>query len=149
MAARLTYDRRNLLIYLLRNVQLKNKLEIIKKSESCLGKIALILDRDLINLALNDANWGLLRFISRNISKLTLDTFKQARNGLLCLSQILKSHNIELRYWAKETAHLLLNTINQFKNSDDLDNIEVICDILDAALTSLSFVVQTFSRELR
>jgi hypothetical protein len=148
-AGRLNYDRRGLLIYLLKNVHLKSKLDIIKKSESCLGKIALILDRDLINLALNDSNWGLLRFITRNIQTSGVESLKHARNGLLCLSQMLKSHNIELRYWAKEMAHLLLNVVNQFKESEDLDNIEVICDILDAALTALSFVVRTFSRELR
>lgn len=46
-------------------------------------------------------------------------------------------------------AHLLLKVIGQFKGSEDLDNIEIICDILDAALTSLSFLVRTFGRELR
>lgn len=149
MAARLPYDRKGILIYLLRNVQTKNKLEIIKKSESCMGKLALILERELVEVALNDKDWGLLRFIGRNHGVQSSEGLKHTRNGLLCLSQILKSHNIELRYWAKEVAHLLLNTVNAFKGSEDIDQIEVICDILDAALTGLSFVVRTFSRELR
>ena len=149
VAGKLNYDRRNLLLYLLRNVETKTKLDIIKKSESCLGKLSLIIDRDLVNLALNDNSFGLLRFVTRHSNKNNADSLKQIRNGLLCLSQILKSHNIEIRFWAKETAHLLLNCINQFRGSDDLDNIEIICDILDAALTSLSFVVRTFSKELR
>lgn len=149
VAGRLQYDRRNLLLYLLRNVQTKSKLDIIKKSESCLGKLALVIDRDLVNQALNDNSFGLLRFISRHSHQKSPEALKQVRNGLLCLSQMLKSHNIEMRFWAKETSHLLLNCVSQFKGSDDLDNIEIICDILDAALTSLSFIIRTFSRELR
>ena len=45
VAGKLQYDRRSLLIYLMKNIQLKTKLDIIKKSESCLGKLALVLDR--------------------------------------------------------------------------------------------------------
>lgn len=111
-----------------------------------MGKLALVLDRDLVEVALSDKDWGLLRFIARNQGVTSGEGLKHTRNGLLCLSQILKSHNIELRYWAKQMAHLLLNTVNSFKGSEDIDNIEVICDILDAALTGLSFVVRTFSR---
>lgn len=100
-------------------------------------------------MTLNDKEWGLLNFISKSSSKVSLDNLKQTRNGLFCLSQIIKTHNIELRYWAKETSHLLLRIINQYKNFDDLDNIEVVCDILDASLTALSFTIKTFSKELR
>ena len=134
---------------MLRNVQLKAKLEIIKKSEICLGKLGFILDREIVGVVLVDQDWGLMRFISRNSNLQSMEGLKAVRNGLLCMSQLLKSHNIELRYWAKEMAHLLLNIVNQFKGSDDLDTIEVVCDILDSALTALSFVVCTFSRELR
>lgn len=145
----LHYDRKGLVLYLLKNIQFKGKLDIIKKSETCLGKVALVLDRDMVNVVLNDPDWGLLRFIVSSHTKLTLDSLKNARNGLLALAQIIKTHNIELRFWAKDIAHILLAVVNQFKSHDDIDNIEVVCDVLDASLTSLAYLVRTFSRELR
>jgi hypothetical protein len=54
----------------------------------------MILDRDMINVVLNDGEWGLLRFIVKNHTRPTLDNLKHARNGLLCLAQIIKTHNI-------------------------------------------------------
>lgn len=45
VASRLHYDRKALLLYLLRNVEFKSKLDIIKRSETCLGKLGMILDR--------------------------------------------------------------------------------------------------------
>ena len=38
---------------------------------------------------------------------------------------------------------------NRFAAFEDIDNIEVVCDILDASLTALSYLIRTFSRELR
>jgi hypothetical protein len=146
VASRLSYDLQGLLTYLLKNIQCKNKLDIIKKSETCLAKLALILDHHMINLALNDPQWGLLRFVASSHSNSSLEALKHARNGLLCLAQIIKTHNIELRHWAKDIAHLLQTIINKFKNHDDIDNIEVVCDILDAALTALSYLIRTFSK---
>lgn len=146
---RLNYDRKGLVIYLLKNIQTKSKLEIIKKSETCLGKVVLVLDRSTISIVLSDDQWGLLRFIIKSHTKLTLDNLKNARNGLLCLVQILKTQNAELGSWAKEMSRMLLAVINQFKNEEDIDNIEVVCDVLDAALTGLAFLVKTFSEQLR
>lgn len=103
----------------------------------------------MINLALNDPEWGLLNFITKSHSNLTVEALKHARNGLLCLAQIIKTHNIEVRHWAKDIAHLLQTVIDKFKRHNDIDNIEVVCDILDAALTALSYLIRTFSRELR
>lgn len=54
-----------------------------------------------------------------------------------------------MRFWVKGTALLLVDIINHFKATEDIDNIEPICDILDAALTALSYIIKTFSRELR
>jgi hypothetical protein len=49
----------------------------------------------------------------------------------------------------KDIASLLIGIINQLKTHQDVDNIEVICDILDASLTSLSYVIKIFAKELR
>lgn len=93
MSAHLNYDKKSLVIYLLKNIEVKSKLDIIKKSEACLGKLALILDKELINLTLNDNDWGLIKFISKSATKTSLDNLKLTRNGLLCLSHIIKTHN--------------------------------------------------------
>lgn len=69
VAAKLQYDRKSLLLYLLRNIQTKTKLDLIKKSETCLGKLALVINKDLINVALKDGSWGLLSFIDKNGGK--------------------------------------------------------------------------------
>jgi hypothetical protein len=44
---------------------------------------------------------------------------------------------------------LLIGIINQYKIYEDIDNIEVVCDILDAALTTLAYTLKTFGRELK
>lgn len=69
MASHLKFDRNNLILYLLKNVEVKSKLDIIKKSENCLGKLTLILGKDLIRVLLDDKDWGLLRFIQKNKNK--------------------------------------------------------------------------------
>jgi hypothetical protein len=97
----LTYDKKSLIIYLLKNIQFKSKLDIVKKSEACLGKLAVILDRELINVTLNDKDFGLISFIKANSTKMSLENLKLTRNGLLCLSQIVKTHNNEIRFWAR------------------------------------------------
>lgn len=63
VASQLKFDRNNLIIYLLKNIEVKSKLDIIKKSEICLGKLTLILNKDLVNTLLNEKDWGLVRFI--------------------------------------------------------------------------------------
>lgn len=94
VASQLKFDRNNLIIYLLKNIEVKSKLDIIKKSEICLGKLTLILNKDLVNTLLNEKDWGLIRFIERNKSKNSLDSLKQLRNGLLCLTQIIRTNNV-------------------------------------------------------
>jgi hypothetical protein len=56
---------------------------------------------------------------------------------------------VELRHWIKASSLLLVDIVNQFKETEDIDNIEIICDIIDAALTTLSYIFKAFSRELR
>ncbi len=67
----------------------------------------------------------------------------------MCLTQIIRTHNVELRLWIKNIALLLVGIINHYKGSEDIDHIEPICDILDAALTALSYIFKTFSKEVR
>lgn len=105
------------MIYLLKNVEVKSKLEIIKKSEHCIGKLSVIVDRDILDIMLNDNDWGLLKVLAKNKSKTSIESLKQLRNGLLCLAQIMRTHNVELRYWIKATSLLLVEIINQFKGS--------------------------------
>lgn len=94
VASQLKFDRNNLIIYLLKNIEVKSKLDIIKKSEICLGKLTLILNKDLVNTLLNEKDWGLIRFIERNKTKDSLESLKQLRNGLLCLTQIIRTNNV-------------------------------------------------------
>lgn len=149
IVSRLSFDLRGVVLYLLRNIEYKTKLDIIKKSEVCLGKIAILFDKEMVGTVLNDPEWGLLKFITMSHSNLSSDSLRHARNGLLCLTQVVKTHNIELRHWAKDIAHMLLTIIKQFRHHDDIDNIEIVCDILDASLTALAYLIRTFSRELR
>lgn len=111
VASQLKFDRPSLTIYLLKNVQVKSKLDIIKKSETCLGKLALILNRDHVQLLIADKDWGLLRFIENSRKKQGLDNLKHLRNGLLCLNQVIRTNNVELRWWVREAAQLLVGTI--------------------------------------
>jgi hypothetical protein len=117
VASQLNFDRSNLIIYLLKNIEVKSKLDIIKKSENCLGKLTVIINRDLINVLLNDRDWGLIQFIGKNNKKASLDNLKQLRNGLMCLTQIIKTNNVELRFWIKDISLLLVEVINHFKAS--------------------------------
>lgn len=104
---------------------------------------------DHINLLLNEQDFGLIKFIRVNKGVMSLDNLKQERNGLLCLTQIIRTHNVELRFWIKVLALLLVDVINTYRMSEDIENIEIICDILDAALTALSYILKTFSKELK
>lgn len=149
VASQLKFDRPSLTIYLLKNVQVKSKLDIIKKSETCLGKLALILNKDHIQLLVADKDWGLLRFIENSRKKQGLDNLKHLRNGLLCLNQVIRTNNLELRWWVREAGQLLVGAIEQFRGWEDIELIEPVCDILDAALTALAYLIKTFSRELK
>jgi hypothetical protein len=111
VAAQLQFDRENLILYLLKNVQVKSKLDIIKKSETCLGKLALTLPRPHIEKLLNQADWGLLRFIERSRGRNGEDSLKQLRNGLLCLNQVIRTNNVELRFWVRDAALLLVGIV--------------------------------------
>lgn len=143
------FDRPSLTIYLLKNVQVKSKLDIIKKSETCLGKLALILGKENIQMLVTDKDWGLLRFIESSRKRQGLENLKHLRNGLLCLNQVIRTNNVELRWWVREAGQLLVGTIEQFRGWDDIELIEPVCDILDAALTALAYLIKTFSRELK
>lgn len=114
---KLSYDKKGLILYLLKNVQIKSKLEIIKKSELCLGKIALISQKDMLEVLLTNPDYGLLNFIALNASKLKIENIKHLRNGILCLSQILRTHNSEIRHWAKTIAELLVKIIEQYSQN--------------------------------
>ncbi len=39
--------------------------------------------------------------------------------------------------------------MNLFKSNDDFDQIDLTCDILDATLISLSYILKTFSKEIQ
>lgn len=103
----------------------------------------------MVNLMLNEQDWGLLKFIHKNNGKPSIENLKHLRNGLLCLTQIVRTHNVELRYWIKDIALLISSVICNFKGCDEIDNIETVCDILDAALTVLSYTLKAFNKELK
>jgi hypothetical protein len=115
VASQLRFDRASLVAYLLKNVQVKAKLDIIKKSETCLGKLALILAKERIEQLLVDRDWGLLRFIERSRGRSELDSLKQLRNGLLCLNQVIRTNNVELRWWVREASQLLVSIIEHYR----------------------------------
>lgn len=97
-------------------MQVKSKLDIIKKSETCLGKLALTLSREHIDQLLNQGDWGLLRFIERSRGKTGVESLKQLRNGLLCLNQVIRTNNIELRFWVRDAAQLLVSIVEHFRS---------------------------------
>lgn len=70
------------------------------------------------------------------------------RNGLLCLANVLKTHNGEIKYWADKIAKLLIKFINSYKQNDNIDQIDLTCDILDSSIICLSYLLKSYSREL-
>ena len=74
---------------------------------------------------------------------------KRMRNSLLCLVNILKTHNNEIKYWAFKISNFLVNFINIYKQNDNIDQIDLTCDILDCSLISLFYLLKSYSRELQ
>lgn len=56
-------------MYLLRNVVAKSKLEIVKKSEAALGKVALILPKNLLETLFDHKDFGLLVSLQMSAGK--------------------------------------------------------------------------------
>lgn len=73
---------------------------------------------------------------------------KKMRNGLLCLANVLKTHNGEIKYWARGIAGLLIRTIQDYRNNDNIDQIDLTCDILDSSIICLSYLLKSYSRDL-
>jgi hypothetical protein len=73
---------------------------------------------------------------------------KRVRNQLLCLANILKTHNSEIKYWASRIAQLLIKIIHDYKTYDNIDQIDLVCDILDSSIICLSYLLKSYSREL-
>jgi hypothetical protein len=74
---------------------------------------------------------------------------KNMRNGLLCLVNILKTHSNEIKYWSFRIVNLLINLINIYKTNDNIDQIDLTCDILDCSIISLFYLLKSYSRELQ
>lgn len=70
------------------------------------------------------------------------------RNGLLCLANVLKTHNGEIKYWSKKIATILIKTIHSYRQNDNIDQIDFTCDILDSSIICLSYLLKSYSREL-
>jgi hypothetical protein len=77
--------------------------------------LALILAKERIEQLLVDRDWGLLRFIERSRGRSDLDSLKQLRNGLLCLNQVIRTNNVELRWWVREASQLLVSIIEHYR----------------------------------
>lgn len=135
-------------MYLLRNVAAKSKLEIVKKSETALGKVALILPKNLLETLFDHKDYGILISLQSLAGKMDLESMKKIRNQLLCLANVLKTHNSEIKYWAKKIAQLLIKIIQDYKNNDNIDQIDLVCDILDSSIICLSYLLKSYSREL-
>ena len=73
---------------------------------------------------------------------------KKMRNGLLCLANVLKTHNGDIKYWALGIANALIRSINEYKSNDNIEQIDLTCDILDSSIICLSYLLKSYSREL-
>ena len=71
---------------------------------------------------------------------------KNLRNWLLTLNQMIKTRNIELRHFVKNTVKTYLYIIKYYQTYEEIDNIEFICDILESCLTGLSLTIKTFHK---
>ena len=71
---------------------------------------------------------------------------KSLRNGVLSLSNILKTQNHELRKWAKEIVIICTNIIQFYKDKDSY--MEVTTEILESTVTCLTYLVKAYSSEL-
>ena len=134
------------MIYLLKNVQTKSKLEIVKKSETALGKVAIILPKNILETLFEHPQYGILVFLQANCGQLDQERMKRMRNALLCLGNVLKTHNGEIKYWAKKIATLLIKSINSYKQNDNIDSIDLTCDIMDSSIICLSYLLKSYSR---
>ena len=91
---------------------------MIRKSDGALSKISIILDRPNLEYLLVSKEVGLLGFIRNFIKTTNEQEMKSLRNGLLSLSNILKTQNHELRKWAKEIVIICTNIIKFYKDKD-------------------------------
>ena len=99
---------------------------------------------------IDDKEWGLLTFIMKSYEKRqSVDNLKHLRNGLLTLNQIVKTRNIELRHFVKNIVKTYLYIITNYQSYEEIDNIELICDILESCLTGLSLTIKTFHKEMK
>lgn len=132
----------------MRNIAVKSKLEIVKKSETALGKVGIILPKNLLETLFDHKDYGLLVSLQNHTGKEDLESMKKIRNGLLCLANVLKTHNSEIKYWTKRIAQMLLKIIHDYKNNENIDQIDLTCDILDSSIICLSYLLKSYSREL-
>ena len=77
-----------------------------------MGKVAQILPKNILESLFEHQSFGILNFLQANCGHFDTERMKRMRNGLLCLSNVLKTHNGEIKYWAKKIAQLLIKSIN-------------------------------------
>lgn len=53
----------------------------------------MILTKNLLETLFENKDYGILVFLSGNLGKMDGDSMKKMRNGLLCLANVLKTHN--------------------------------------------------------
>jgi hypothetical protein len=70
--------------------------------------MALILNKEFLSVLFSDKEHGLLKFIRENKPKKKIENLKHLRNGILCLSHVLKTHNTEISGWVREITGILI-----------------------------------------
>ena len=68
----------------------------------------MILNREDLFVVLDNVQFGLISHLKRNFGKYDTNSLKLMREGVTCLSYVLKTHNPELKHWAVNVASLML-----------------------------------------
>lgn len=78
---------------LLKNVQSSSKLDLIRKSDVALEKLAAVFDKGNFEFTLDHKQFGILRFITEHKKSNDEESLKQLKNGIACLDHLVHAHN--------------------------------------------------------
>ena len=97
-------------------------------------------------MLLNHKELSLLKYVRINMQSEDENGLKNLRNGVLTLVNVAKVHNPELRPWVREITCIVVEVINFHKDKDT--HIELETEIIESAITTLTFLLRGYSSEI-
>lgn len=103
----------------MKNVQSSSKLDLIRKSDVALEKLAAIFDKSNFEFTFDHKQFGILRFITEHENSHDEESLKQLKNGIACLDHLVHAHNREMKPWVKNIAKICVKLVNLYKNNSE------------------------------